>query len=158
MPSKSAAVEKTSTDDNLDVTQLTALLGFHIRLAQTAMYRDFAATMGELDLTQKLAAVLMLLKVNPGVSQIALANTLGVDRATMMALIDRLQDRELLYRERSKVDRRRQELYLTDKGRAMLTQVTRLIARHEARFKARFTPAEFKTLIELLRRVHGDHA
>jgi len=155
MPPKSAAAPAVETDvEALDLDGLTDLLGFHVRLAQSAIYRDFAASLKELDLTQKLCAVLTLLKANPGVSQIALANTLGTDRATMMAIVDRLQDRHLLYRERSKSDRRRQELYLTEEGQRVLAQAMRLIAKHEARFKSRFTAGELKTFVEMLRRVH----
>ena len=158
MPPKSATAVKavTAEADELDLDGLTDLLGFHVRLAQSTIYRDFAAALKELDLTQKLSAVLMLLRANPGASQIALANTLGTDRATMMAIIDRLQDRHLLFRERSKIDRRRQELYLTDEGRAVLAQAGRLIAKHEARFKSRFTAAELKSLVEMLGRLQRD--
>jgi DNA-binding MarR family transcriptional regulator len=156
---KAAVVKAAETDaELLNLDGLTDLLGFHVRLAQSALYRDFAATLKELDLTQKLCAVLTLIKANPGTSQIALASTLGTDRATMMAIVDRLQDRHLLYRERSKSDRRRQELYLTDEGRATLSQALRLIAKHEARFKSRFTASELKSLVEMLGRIHEGHS
>jgi DNA-binding MarR family transcriptional regulator len=154
MPPKTAAAEVAMNEDNLDVSALTGLLGFHVRLAQTAMYRDYAATLKELDLTQKLGAVLMLLKSNPGVSQIALANTLGVDRATMMALIDRLEERDFVVRRRSASDRRRQELSLTAKGRTVLEAANQAIAAHERGFTARFSAAELAALIDALARIH----
>ena len=40
----------------------------------------------------------------------------------MMAIVDRLEDRKLILRERSRQDGRRQELYLTPKGRKVLAQ------------------------------------
>jgi DNA-binding MarR family transcriptional regulator len=74
----------------------------------------------------------------------------------MMAMVDRLQRRHLLFRTRSKVDRRRQELYLTDEGRAVHAEAVRLIQAHEKQFTSRFSPAELQQLLSLLRRIHGE--
>ncbi len=138
----------------LDMDGLPDLLGFHLRLAQVAMYRDWIATLSPLDLTQKQGATMELIDANPGVSQVDLAATLGTDRATMMAMVDRLESRGLLRRERSEADRRRQHLHLTEAGEAVLAEAKALIAEHEARFKARFTEAELDALVSALRRIH----
>lgn len=145
-----------SVSGGLKLDGLTELLGYHLRMAHVALYRDFMASLKGVDLTQKQAAVLTLIDVNAGCSQIALAGTLGTDRATMMTIIDRLQDRNLLYRTRSTVDRRRQELYLTDEGRAVLAEARALIAAHEGRFAKRFTAQEFALLKDLLGRIEAD--
>lgn len=142
-------------DGRLDLGGLAGLLGFHLRLAHVAMYRDFAAALAKLDLTQKQCAVLQLVAANPGVSQVDLAATLGSDRATMMALVDRLEQRELLVRRRSPVDRRRQELTLTPEGRKILTRANRAIAAHEKTFTGRFSPTELEALLAALGRIHG---
>jgi DNA-binding MarR family transcriptional regulator len=144
----------TVSNGGLDLDGLPDLLGFHVRLAQVAMYRDFAAAMSPLELTQKQGAVLELINANPGVSQVDLAATLGTDRATMMAIIDRLQARDFVVRRRSSGDRRRQELYLTDLGVVIVAKLKRLIAQHERNFTARFTEAELGALMDGLRRIH----
>ena len=100
--------------------ELDGLLGYRLRRAQGAMHRDYMAAVSGLDLTQKQTATLWLLNANPGVSQVSVAGALGMDRATMMSVTDRLEDRGLLIRKRSTVDRRRQELYLTPRGLSML--------------------------------------
>ncbi len=142
------------SEQGLDLDGLPDLLGFHLRLAQVAIYRDFAIAMSELDLTQKQCATLQLIGANPGTSQVDLAGTLGADRATMMAMVDRLEDRGYLTRQRSISDRRRQHLHLTDTGRKVLTKAKATIDAHEATFTARFTPAELEALMEALRRIH----
>src|ERR1700679_3975538 len=104
-----ATAQKIDTADfGLDMDGLPELLGFHLRLAQVVIYRDFIASLTQLDLTQKQCATLQLIGANPGVSQVDLAATLGTDRATMMAMVDRLENRQFLRRERSSADRRRQ--------------------------------------------------
>jgi hypothetical protein len=73
--------------------ELDSLLGYTLRRAQGAMHRDFMAAVSDFGLTQKQAAVLWLIQANGGVSQVEVAAALGMDRATMMALTDRLEDR-----------------------------------------------------------------
>lgn len=153
---RAALSETSAKSSELELGDLAGLMGFHLRLAQVAMYRDFSVALKPLDLTQKQCAVLSLLSSNPGCSQIALGAALGADRATMMAIVDRLQDRHLLFRIRSKTDRRRQELYLTNEGRAALDEALRLIRDHEARFTQRFTAAELQQLLGFLARIYGD--
>ena len=97
--------------------ELDGLLGYRLRRAQGAMHRDYMAAITELELTQKQTATLWLINANPGVSQVSVAAALGMDRATMMSITDRLEERGLVIRKRSTVDRRRQELYLTPAGR-----------------------------------------
>lgn len=141
----------------LDVGRLGDLLGFHLRMAHVAIYRDFAETMEELALTQKQLAVMELISGNPGASQIDLANTLGTDRATMMALVNRLAARDLIERRPSSADRRRQELHLTKAGSAVLTRARKLIDKHEQRFIALFSRGEMDALLAALKRIYAEH-
>lgn len=130
--------------------RLAPLLGFHLRMASAAVARDFAAAMEGTDLTQKQYAVLELIGANPHVSQVDLGQMLGTDRATMMAITDRLESRALLVRRRSSRDGRRQELLLTPVGDALLADARRRIARHERRFIHRLGAAQVRTLIDML--------
>ena len=90
--------------------ELDGLLGYLLRRAQGAMHRDFMGAVADFGLTQKQAATLWLIQANGGVSQAEVATALGMDRATMMQVIDRLEDRGFVIRKRSSVDRRRQEI------------------------------------------------
>lgn len=134
---------------------LTDLLGFQLRMAQAAMHRDFLATLSGLDLTQKVTAVLILLEENPGMSQMSLSNLLSTDRATIMAMVSRMEERGLIYRTPSQVDRRRQELYLTDAGVDLLQRAKALIKAHEERFKSLFNAEELESLMAFLRRMYS---
>lgn len=132
--------------------ELDGLLGYRLRRAQGAMHRDYMAAVAGLELTQKQTATLWLINANPGVSQVSVAAALGMDRATMMSVTDRLEEREFLIRKRSSVDRRRQELYLTPAGMSMLRKVRGRIEEHERRFKALFKPAELTAFLAALRK------
>ena len=132
--------------------ELDGLLGYHLRRAQGAMHRDFMATVAGFELTQKQAATLWLIHANPGVAQVSVASALGMDRATMMSVTDRLEERGFVVRKRSTVDRRRQELYLTPLGQATLRKVKARINAHESRVQELFTEQELSSLIAMLKK------
>ena len=146
---------KVPADDMLALGYLAGVLGFHLRQASAAVYRDFARQMASFDLTQKQFAVLELIASNAEVSQIDLATTLGTDRATMMALVDRLEVRSLLTRRASLADRRRQMLFLTDAGQSLLAGARIAVAAHEQRFTGRFSGPQLAGLIEGLERIYS---
>ena len=137
-----------------DLGALDGIVGFHIRLAHGAVYRHFSETFTGLDLTQKQVSVLWLVGDRPGIAQIALGGQLRMDRATTMTIVNRLQDREYLRRERSSSDGRKQSLYLTPCGESALAEAKQCIECHEAWLKSRFTPDEIEKLVEMLSRIH----
>jgi DNA-binding MarR family transcriptional regulator len=142
-------------DTRLSFEKLDGLLGYRLRRAQGAMHRAYMAAVAGLDLTQKQTAALWLISANPGVSQVSIAAALGMDRATMMSVVDRLEERLLVIRKRSLTDRRRQELYLTPGGQDILRKVKVRIARHELRVKALFTPQELDALLAALQKIQA---
>jgi DNA-binding MarR family transcriptional regulator len=152
--SSAALVDREAEPSRVSYDGLDQVLGFHLRQAQGAMHRRIIALLSAVDLTQKQAAVLWLTGANPGASQSSIGGALRMDRATTMAIIDRLEARDVLTRERSRVDRRRQELRLSSAGQDLLIQVKSLIQTHEDRFAARFTEAELDLLKRLLGRVY----
>jgi DNA-binding MarR family transcriptional regulator len=135
--------------------ELDGLLGYMLRRAHGAMHRDFMARIADSELTQKQVATLWLIHANPGVSQAELASALGMDRATMMAITDRVEDRGLVIRKRSTQDRRRQDLYLTPAGQATLRKCKTRIAEQEEKFRSLFTASELNALIQALKKFQG---
>lgn len=137
-----------------DIGALDDVIGFHIRLAHGATYRHFTETFSELGLTQKMVSVLWLIDDHPHIAQADIGRRLQMDRATTMAIINRLEARGLLVRGESTRDRRRQTLTLTATGHEALVDARRAIEQHEAWVRSRFTKREATLLIELLRRIH----
>lgn len=136
----------------LDHGVLPGLLGYQLRLAQLAVFRDFERAAGGLGISPGRFGVLALIEANPGISQARLAQGAGLDRSTMVAVLDRLEGRKLLER-RAGPDRRTNGLWLTREGKRLLERLKRRIGEHEARIAARLTATERKTLVRLLRRL-----
>lgn len=92
----------------------------------------FADLAGEAGFTPQQAGVLRLVASEPGISQRALADRLGAVPSKVVALIDELQERELVLRTRSAQDRRHHELTLTDAGKGALRALREVAERQEA--------------------------
>jgi DNA-binding MarR family transcriptional regulator len=131
---------------------LPGLLGYRLRLAQQTVFRDFAANVAELSPGR--VGMLLLVQANPGVPQGRLAQAVGLDRSTMVGVIDALEARGLIERRRGE-DRRTNGLWLTETGRKSVARLKRRIELHERRVAARLEPAERAQLIALLEKLTG---
>jgi DNA-binding MarR family transcriptional regulator len=140
----------------LDRGLLPSLLGYVLRRAQSAVFDDFANTFAKAGeaLTPGEFGLLVLVDRNAGLSQMALARALGIDRSTLVPILDRLQERGLLMRHRSPTDGRTHALALTPAGEKALARFARLVRAHEKRIASQLSSAEIRLLIDLLEKVH----
>ena len=152
MNAKTAATRRKPARD-IQLDMLPGLIGYQLRLAQLAVFGDFAAELKEFDVSPGRFGVLVLISANPGMTQSLLASATQLDRSTMVAVIDQLEARGLVERRASPTDRRSNALVLTAAGEKLLKQLKRRIKQHEARIAAAMTPAETATLVDLLTRI-----
>lgn len=138
----------------LNVGLLPNLLGYNVRRAQIALWRDLSRTVGEGEVRPGLFSLMILVEANPGVAQIDIANQLDIDKATIVGLVQRLQERQYVICCQSTVDRRRQGIYLTRRGKTELGRLRQEMLAHEARFTRLFSGEELALLFALLRRIH----
>jgi len=131
---------------------LPTLLGYRLRRAQQAVFRDFASAVAEISPGR--AGMLLLIDANPGVTQGRLAQAVGLDRSTMVGVIDALESRRLLERRRGD-DRRTNGLWLTGVGRSFVARLKRRIEAHERRVAAHLSAAERAQLLALLEKLSG---
>ncbi len=136
----------------LDPGPLPGLLGYHLRLAQQSVFRDFERSVGTLGITPGRAGMLLLIEANAGLSQSRLAEAIGLDRSTLVPILDDLEKRELVERQPG-IDRRTNGLALTAAGRRFLGSLKRHVREHEDRIAARLTLSEREQLIGLLARL-----
>ena len=124
-------------------------------LAQVGAHgaRRFAERVAQIGLTAPDAGLLRKVASDPGVSQQALAEHLGVMPSRMVALVDELEDKGILERRRSAVDRRNYALHLTERGRQVLGELSRVAAEHEESLCAALSREERVQLRDLCRRI-----
>lgn len=148
-PDKSAS----AAGNGVELGMLRTLLGYHLRRAQVAVFQHFTDAMGEADITPGQFGVLSVINGNPGLSQTQLGNALGIDRSTVVAVIDRLENRGLVMRAASPTDRRSHALKLSEAGVALLHRLEDMVRAHERHIARTLTPEDRQRLIELLDRV-----
>jgi DNA-binding MarR family transcriptional regulator len=134
---------------------LDDLVGFHVRIAQIRVFRDFEQGLAGLGVTPASFSVLEVLRANPGATQSLLARAVSLDRSSVVPLLDKLEERGLLHRRASTTDRRNNHIHLSAAGLALLEAAMRRVREHERRVTARLTPAERRRLVALLGRIGG---
>jgi DNA-binding MarR family transcriptional regulator len=129
---------------------LSGLLGYRLRLAQQAVFRDFARSVPQASPGR--AGILFLIEANPGVTQTRLACAVGLERSTMVGVLHALEARGLVERRRGE-DRRTNGLWLTRAGRALAGTLKHRIRAHERRIASRLTTREREQLLALLEKL-----
>jgi DNA-binding MarR family transcriptional regulator len=132
---------------------LPTLLGYQLRRAQIAVFQDFARAMADFDITPGRFGVLEVIAANSGLSQSELGAILGIDRSTVVAVIDRLETDGLVRRMKAPNDRRSHALRLSEKGAVTLAVLEQRVAAHERDIASALSAAERKTLLTLLARI-----
>jgi DNA-binding MarR family transcriptional regulator len=144
--------EKRAKPDELRPGVLPQLIGYRLRLAQQAVFRDFASSVGEVSPGH--AGILLLIEANPGVVQGRLAQAVRLDRSTMVGVVDALEERGLIERRRG-ADRRSNGIFLTPSGRAFMARLKRRIEAHERRIASQLGTPERAELLRLLEKLSG---
>jgi DNA-binding MarR family transcriptional regulator len=132
---------------------LPSLIGYQLRRAQIAVFQNFARAMAAHDITPGRFGVLEVIAANAGLSQSELGAILGIDRSTVVAVIDRLEKDGLVRRMKAPNDRRSHALKLSEKGAVTLAVLEQRVAAHERDIAGALSAAERKTLLSLLARI-----
>ena len=103
-------------------------------------------------LSVRLCGVLNLLAEGP-ISQQALGEQLGIDRTTVVELIDELEQQGVVVRRRNPADRRSYALTLTPRGQTVQKRASRVFDAAADEFFEALDPAERPLLLGLLRRL-----
>lgn len=140
----------------VDWGMLDELVGFHLRRAQSVVFEHFMKVVKDERITPGQFGVLTLIEENPGLNQSGLAGALGIERSTMVAVINVLEDRGLVKRQESTTDRRSYVLSLTKQGKGLLSQVSDRVRDHEDQITSGLDSSEKMVLVDLLKRIRTD--
>ena len=135
--------------------RLPEYLGYQVRQAQAAVFRDFARLMKDVGVTPGEFSLLTMLDANPGINQITLARVYQLDKSTLSYAINGLKKRRLIRRMRDRADKRYYTLWLTDVGREVLTRATERVEEQEREMDAVLRPGERVQLLDQLKRIAG---
>jgi DNA-binding MarR family transcriptional regulator len=138
--------------------RLSRRLTYLLKRALVDLEELHAEHLGPVGVSGRELAVLLLLDGRDPASQQQAAGRLGVDRTTMVALIDGLEAKGLVARRADAGDRRRNVLELTGDGRAALVRAVRASDEAERQLLAELDDAESAQLRTLLTRLTRDRS
>ena len=113
----------------------------------------FAERLAPLGLTPADAGILRILASEPGMTQRALAERLGIFPSRLVLLLDDLAGRGLVERHATPKDRRSHALRLTEAGSAQLEAVVPVARQHQEDLCAALDETERARLRELLEKI-----
>jgi DNA-binding MarR family transcriptional regulator len=143
--------QQTDNRKSLDIGVLNEHLGYFIRRLQVWVFQDFIRTLAPVDIRPAQYSVLVVIAANPGLSQSDLADRLGIERARLVRVLDKLERRGLTQRLASPTDRRSHALRLTREGQKILKRAAMLAALHEAKLIEKLGPEQRKSMLTLLK-------
>jgi DNA-binding MarR family transcriptional regulator len=130
---------------------LSDRLGFLLGRAHLAHRSIAERALASLGLGVKEFGALSVLVEEGPLSQQRLGERQGIDRTTMVAVVDELERKRWVERRRNPQDRRAYSLHATPAGRRVLGQASHAVARAEDEFLARIPASDRRRLKDLLR-------
>ena len=137
----------------IDLAALPGYLGYQIRQAQTAMFRDIEAKMKFIGVSAGEFGLLTIINHNPGITQKALTKLYGLDKSTLSYAVNRLADRKWISRKRDPEDGRYFGLWLTKAGQKKARLATDQIEAQESLMDTVLKKGEREELLDMLRRI-----
>lgn len=119
------------TATNVSDAALRRLVGYHMKRAFNVVQADLARTLKPFDLRMLTYSALVLIKDNPGLRQSQLADAMDMERPNLVVIIDELEQRELIIRDRMPNDRRAYALVVTLQGRQLCDKAVKSVVAHE---------------------------
>ncbi|MCI3271067.1 MarR family winged helix-turn-helix transcriptional regulator [Streptomyces cylindrosporus] len=131
-------------------------LGYLLKHAQAKLARASAEALAPYGIDGHELAVLVVLSGEEPLSQAEAAGRLGVDRTTMVSLVDGLEDHGLVTRRRSPQDRRKNIVELTPAGEQCLREAEQARRAAERRFLAPLDEGQAEGLVRALQALLAD--
>lgn len=134
-------------------TALAGRIGFLLARAHLIAREKADAALATAGITMKAYAALATLVSDGPVSQQALSRRIGMDPATMVDVIDSLEQSGHILRKRNPHDRREYALQVTARGRALFNRAERAIAAAEVETLGDLSDYDVQALTRLLIRL-----
>lgn len=137
--------------------QVTGVLGYLLKHAHLQLTAATTAALEPFGVDSRALGVLRVIASRESTSQQEVAGLLGVDRTTMVSLLDGLQDAGIVARVPSAQDRRRNVVTMTDRGRELFEQASAVERDAEEAYLAGLDSRDRQRLRESLHRLVTGH-
>jgi DNA-binding MarR family transcriptional regulator len=142
--------QRDGASGEIDFDELPTYIGYLLRRAQATIFRDFERSLGDIGLTPGAFGLLMLIRANPGITQMDLANAFGIDKSTLTPVLNRLEQSGLVRREQLAHDRRYNALFFVESKQDFFERARVRVREFEQSVADRLAPDEQTELVRLI--------
>ncbi len=153
MKQKSIQGEQDSSKFVADHTTLKQFIGYHLKRTTNIMLADLANTLAPYELRMLTYTALVLIVDNPGIRQYQLADAMDIERPNLVVIVDELEQRELIVRDKVPTDRRAYALQPTLAGKRLYKKATKSVKDQEQILFKAISQAEQKKIVAALGRL-----
>lgn len=132
---------------------LDAQIGFVLRLAQVAVFKDLIEALKPFELRPTDFSVLLVIEATPGLKQQAVGEALSIQRPNLVTILDQLEGRSLVRRGDVPGDRRSYALTLTPQGQDLLNSAKTAHEGHTERVSGALGGMDRRMVLEALSRI-----
>ena len=129
---------------------LRHFLGYHMKRAFNVIQTDLTQALKPFELRMLTYTALVIIRDNPGLSQSQLADVMDIERPNLVVIIDELEQRELIVRDRVQTDRRAYALRVTLAGRRLCKKAISACEAHEEQLLAGLDKDTLNNLFETM--------
>ena len=140
--------------EQVDTSFLESLVGYNARRAALVIVEKFLERMAVYDLRVVDFSVLSLITHNPGITSRQLCATLNIQPPNLVGMVNAMEKRDLIMRLPHPHDARALGLHPTTQGKKLVRQAEQTVTQLEQDVTPGLSPAERKTLIQLLRKIY----
>ncbi|WP_395399596.1 MarR family winged helix-turn-helix transcriptional regulator [Pseudoduganella sp. UC29_106] len=151
--SKLAEAVQEAAGQPLNQDLLLSLVGYNCRRAYLTIIPHFDARMKKFDLRAVDFSVLSLVNANPNMTQKRLSQAVNVSPPNLAILLDKLEERGLIMRQRNPLDKRSQTLILTPEGTRLCGRAEKTVSELEADATSMLNVEERSQLLHLLQKI-----
>lgn len=152
-PSPKDRIEPEAFQANDDTLQ--GFVGYHMKRAFNVVQADLTKTLKPFELRMLTYTALVLIVDNPGLSQSQLAGAMDVERPNLVVIVDELEQRDLIARNRVPTDRRAYALQATLKGQRLCRRAVKAVVAHEQRLLQGVDPQMRDTVVAALQMIQS---
>ena len=150
---KLADAVQEAASQPLDQSLLLSFVGYNCRRAYLTIIPRFDERMAKFELRAVDFTVLSILNANPNITQKRLSQAVNVSPPNLAILLDRLEERGLVMRQRNPLDKRSQTLVLTAEGSKLTAKAEKTVAEVELEATSMLTDEERAELLGLLQKI-----
>jgi len=138
---------------NITDETLRGLVGYDLKRAFLIIQADLTRTLEPYGLRMLTFTALTLIADNPGLNQSQLAGAMAIERPNLVTIVDELERRHLVTRDKVPTDRRVYALNLTEAGARLLAETLEAVHQHERLLLAGLGDDERAQLLAILAKI-----